>query len=342
MAAIETLITFSDRFSCPNFFTAQVAERRFPPSHTQFQRFNVLTGRPPSMPGISSGTVSSTAVKTDNSSTVMSSASRSEADRLKSVMRLSLSSSSFWLTDRSSGGAGSRHNLPGINSFETSRTGTDLGNMKAAITTTRSSGFDFGNTTPVTSAQSSPITTYNGFGLCGQSSNRSGFAGRPPVGLGLSGQPLFGSGLSGPGLSGQPSMGFGLFGQPLVGSGLSGQPSVGSGLSGQPLMGIGLFGQQSVNPNPFLNRDIAQSSVGEAAKLKTFSYLFLARVLVGRKCLGRPDMKRPDKDTQGSQCHTAVDSMDSSKIFVVFESGQCYPEYLIEYSKKIVRVIHPK
>ena len=63
--------------------------------------------------------------------------------------------------------------------------------------------------------------------------------------------------------------------------------------------------------------------------------MFVGRVLVGRTCQGRPEMKRPGKDEsdpEGRMCHSAVDSVNQPRIFVVFESAQCYPEYLIKYT----------
>ena len=63
-------------------------------------------------------------------------------------------------------------------------------------------------------------------------------------------------------------------------------------------------------------------------------FMFVGRVLVGRICRGHPSMRRPpndESDPQKRPCHTAVNSTGQPTIFVIFESAQCYPEYLIEY-----------
>ena len=64
------------------------------------------------------------------------------------------------------------------------------------------------------------------------------------------------------------------------------------------------------------------------------NFMFVGRVLVGRICRGHPSMRRPpndESDPQKRPCHTAVNSTGQPTIFVIFESAQCYPEYLIEY-----------
>ena len=68
------------------------------------------------------------------------------------------------------------------------------------------------------------------------------------------------------------------------------------------------------------------------------NFMFVGRVLVGRICRGQPKMRRPpndESDPQKRPCHTAVNSTSQPTIYVVFESAQCYPEYLIEYSNQV-------
>ena len=72
----------------------------------------------------------------------------------------------------------------------------------------------------------------------------------------------------------------------------------------------------------------------EAARASGNLFMFVGRVLVGRMCQGRPDMRKPEKDMLGKVTHTAVNNLDKPYIFVVFDNTQCYPEYLIEYSTK--------
>ena len=64
--------------------------------------------------------------------------------------------------------------------------------------------------------------------------------------------------------------------------------------------------------------------------------MFIGRVLVGRIFRGDKETRRPPKDQSDPQkrpYHTAVNLTSEPSIFVVFDSAQCYPEYLIEYKK---------
>ncbi|XP_055958579.1 E3 ubiquitin-protein ligase MIB2-like [Patella vulgata] len=63
-------------------------------------------------------------------------------------------------------------------------------------------------------------------------------------------------------------------------------------------------------------------------------YIFVAKVLVGKSCLGKRGMKRPtvmDKKRQDTFYDSAVDSDDEPRIFVLFDNSQIYVEYLITY-----------
>lgn len=62
--------------------------------------------------------------------------------------------------------------------------------------------------------------------------------------------------------------------------------------------------------------------------------MFLARVLVGRSCLGKSSMRRPEKNRNGETTQSAVNDDKNPTIFVIFDSSQCYPEYLIQYSRR--------
>ena len=63
--------------------------------------------------------------------------------------------------------------------------------------------------------------------------------------------------------------------------------------------------------------------------------MFLARVLVGDMVQGHMDYRRPPAFNPGnplSRCYdSCVDSMRDPRIFVVFDSNQAYPEYIVEY-----------
>lgn len=64
-----------------------------------------------------------------------------------------------------------------------------------------------------------------------------------------------------------------------------------------------------------------------------FKTMFLARVLVGEYTVGHPTYCRPpSKDTSFINFYdSCVDDMANPKIYVVFDSNQIYPEYMIEF-----------
>ena len=63
--------------------------------------------------------------------------------------------------------------------------------------------------------------------------------------------------------------------------------------------------------------------------------LFVARVLVGDVTHGDSSMVRPppknSADPYGETFDSCVDSVDNPSIYVTFEFGQSYPEYLVAY-----------
>jgi len=67
--------------------------------------------------------------------------------------------------------------------------------------------------------------------------------------------------------------------------------------------------------------------------------MFLARVLVGRSAVGCSDYRKPppiDPSRPYDKCFdTCVNRPVNPSIFVVFNSSQCYPEYVIEYTNKM-------
>ncbi|XP_028426209.1 protein mono-ADP-ribosyltransferase TIPARP-like isoform X1 [Perca flavescens] len=63
-------------------------------------------------------------------------------------------------------------------------------------------------------------------------------------------------------------------------------------------------------------------------------HMFLAKVLVGETCLGKFNYRRPPLNSKMRQFYlydSCVDNMDKPTMFVVFDSCQCYPYYLIKY-----------
>lgn len=66
--------------------------------------------------------------------------------------------------------------------------------------------------------------------------------------------------------------------------------------------------------------------------------MFVARVLVGQYTQGKNHYRKPpplDPNFPYGRCFdSCVDNTSNPMIFVVFESAQCYPEYIIEYVNK--------
>ncbi|XP_077355929.1 protein mono-ADP-ribosyltransferase TIPARP-like isoform X2 [Festucalex cinctus] len=61
-------------------------------------------------------------------------------------------------------------------------------------------------------------------------------------------------------------------------------------------------------------------------------HMFLTKVLVGKMTLGHPMYRRPPLcDSNTNFYDSCVDSVQDPKVFVVFDSCQCYPYYLIKY-----------
>ncbi|XP_022604820.1 TCDD-inducible poly [ADP-ribose] polymerase-like [Seriola dumerili] len=65
-------------------------------------------------------------------------------------------------------------------------------------------------------------------------------------------------------------------------------------------------------------------------------HMFLAKVLVGKVSVGRAMYRRPPALTSKTRKYrlydTCVDKLDKPTMFVVFDSCQCYPYYLIKYT----------
>ena len=60
-----------------------------------------------------------------------------------------------------------------------------------------------------------------------------------------------------------------------------------------------------------------------------FKYVFRARVLVGRVCIGSSDMRHLPTTPADSAPDCAVDNASDPSIFVIFKDAQAYPEYLL-------------
>ncbi|XP_074836506.1 protein mono-ADP-ribosyltransferase TIPARP-like [Carettochelys insculpta] len=60
-------------------------------------------------------------------------------------------------------------------------------------------------------------------------------------------------------------------------------------------------------------------------------HMFLVKVLVGRSVRGNPAFRRPPPTRNGHLCDSCTDKAKQPRIFVIFDSCQCYPYFLIRY-----------
>ncbi|XP_060077598.1 E3 ubiquitin-protein ligase mind-bomb-like [Ylistrum balloti] len=64
-------------------------------------------------------------------------------------------------------------------------------------------------------------------------------------------------------------------------------------------------------------------------------FMFVAKVLVGKYCVGNSDYTRPPsqnpRDNQSVLFDSCVDNMKNPRIYCVFDNNQYYPEYIVEY-----------
>uniref|UniRef100_A0A3B4YIM8 Poly(ADP-ribose) polymerase family member 11 n=1 Tax=Seriola lalandi dorsalis TaxID=1841481 RepID=A0A3B4YIM8_SERLL len=59
--------------------------------------------------------------------------------------------------------------------------------------------------------------------------------------------------------------------------------------------------------------------------------VFLARVMIGKSIVGQSDFRKPDDGSPENSHDSCVDVKKHPNIFVIFDSNQIYPEYLIQY-----------
>lgn len=104
--------------------------------------------------------------------------------------------------------------------------------------------------------------------------------------------------------------------------------------------GSGVSGP-SVGQNKLGRNDVAGGSVGPLAGPSAAPHvhtMFLARVLVGEYTTGKGSYRKPpaiDPAAPYGRCYDAcVNDMSNPSIYVIFNSAQCYPEYIIEYTNK--------
>ena len=68
-----------------------------------------------------------------------------------------------------------------------------------------------------------------------------------------------------------------------------------------------------------------------------YHYMYVARVLVGKFTAGEKGMKAPpsrnDPNNPGLWYDSVVNDVGDPSVFVIFLDHQCYPEYLITFTK---------
>ncbi|KAL3841664.1 hypothetical protein ACJMK2_019778 [Sinanodonta woodiana] len=85
--------------------------------------------------------------------------------------------------------------------------------------------------------------------------------------------------------------------------------------------------------NPSFGQNCFPSSSG-ASFQQPSRFMFYAKVLVGQCCRGDTSMKKPpinQNDPHQRPYNSVVDQPSNPRIFVIFDSSQTYPEYLIEF-----------
>ncbi|KAF3705142.1 Poly [ADP-ribose] polymerase 11 [Channa argus] len=65
--------------------------------------------------------------------------------------------------------------------------------------------------------------------------------------------------------------------------------------------------------------------------LKGTKVIFLARVMIGKPVVGQSRFQKPDHGSSENSHDSCVDDINHPNIFIIFDSNQIYPEYLIEY-----------
>ena len=90
----------------------------------------------------------------------------------------------------------------------------------------------------------------------------------------------------------------------------------------------------------YFARDAASSDCySEGRDAVQTHWMFRARVLLGRYIHGRRRLMRPppidENEPHGDLYDSCVNRLPNPSIYVVFEDDQCYPEYVIHYSRGI-------
>ena len=97
------------------------------------------------------------------------------------------------------------------------------------------------------------------------------------------------------------------------------------------------FGQKPVTgPCDSTQNDSAEGVTSNIQKIlkKGHKYLFIARVLVGKSAPGASGLRKPpvyQTDPKKRHFNSCVNHVQDPTVFVIFDSSQCYPEYIVEY-----------
>ncbi|KAK3583284.1 hypothetical protein CHS0354_011173 [Potamilus streckersoni] len=220
----------------------------------------------------------------------------------------------FGASQTSFGNTSSAPSLPGVGVFGPAVTSNaPQSSINSGFTfgipiqTSLSSGFSFGS--PSSSGNSNTGFTF------GNSNVPSGFCFGSNSGNSLFGSPFSStSNLNLP----QPAFGF------TVGNSLNQNQSIGTNTNNL---------LQKIPSNPSFGQNCFPSPSG-ANFLQPSRFMFYAKVLVGQCCRGDSSMKKPpinQNDPQQRPYNSVVDDPNNPKIFVIFDSSQTYPEYLIEF-----------
>lgn len=85
------------------------------------------------------------------------------------------------------------------------------------------------------------------------------------------------------------------------------------------------YSNSSKNTLPLCGGDTQSTRFGDTR------VVFLARVIIGKTILGQSHFQKPDHGSSENSHDSCVDNIKHPKIFIIFDSNQIYPEYLIQY-----------
>ena len=171
---------------------------------------------------------------------------------------------------------------------------------------------------------------------------------------------------TGPGQSGGSSLGPGQSGGSSLGPGQSGGSSLGSGQSGGSSLGLGQSAFRLVQPGGSAGPGPVSTAAGHmrfsaqhtqscysqtSAASQAFpcivtssdeddgdKLMFVARVLCGRTTRGSPSMRKPpadQSDPSGRPFNSTCDYERKPALYVVYDSAQAYPEYVVSFSSSL-------